>query len=261
MLNIELNKTTNQIIKVACGTCNSETRHRVLSSVEADGDQWIGDDCIHWFFNYQIIQCQGCESISFRRVSNNSDNYYQVSEDEVEQYDDEEEIFPTPTIKSLLTVAPTRKPSDARRRFRLDHPSPEKAAFVIMKFQNTLAHESITKVLNKTLSPYGIVPLRADEKSYDDNLWTNIVTYMRGCGFGIAVLERLADEDFNPNVSLEIGYMLALGKQVCLLKDQTIKHLPTDLVGRLYQNFDAQNPEVTIPPVLNKWLRDREFIK
>ena len=103
--------------------------------------------------------------------------------------------------------------------------------------------------------------MRADMKSYDDNLWTNIVTYMRGCGFGIAVLERPSDEDFNPNVSLEIGYMLALGKQVCLLKDQTIKQLPTDLVGRLYQNFDAQNPETTIPSVLNKWLRDKGFIK
>jgi hypothetical protein len=258
-MNIELNKTTNQIFSVACCTCNNETRQLVLSSVEADGDQWNGDDCIHWFFNYQIIQCQGCESISFRRVSNNSDNYYQVSEDEFE-YDYEEEIFPA-LIKPLLTVAPTRKPTDTRRRFKLDHPRPEKAAFVIMKFQNTSAHERITKVLNETLSPYGIIALRADMKSYDDNLWTNTVTYMRGCGFGIAVLERLSDEDFNPNVSLEIGYMLALGKQVCLLKDQTIKQLPTDLVGRLYQNFDAQNPETTIPPVLNKWLSDKGFIK
>ena len=84
---------------------------------------------------------------------------------------------------------------------------------------------------------------------------------MHGCGFGIAVIERLQDDDFNPNVSLEVGYMLALGKPICLLKDKTHKTLQSDLGGKLYRPFDTQDPEASIPPVLSDWLRDKGLTK
>lgn len=78
--------------------------------------------------------------------------------------------------------------------------------------------------------------------------------------FGLAVFERLEEDDFNPNVSLEVGYMHALKKSVCLLKDRTLKTLQTDLVGKLYKIFDPQDPEATIPDELEKWIRDKDII-
>ena len=82
----------------------------------------------------------------------------------------------------------------------------------------------------------------------------------RGCGFGVAVFERIEAEQFNPNVSLEVGYMRALSKEVCLLKDKTLTTLQTDLLGKLYRQFDPQDPERTIPNELSRWLSDKGIL-
>ena len=74
---------------------------------------------------------------------------------------------------------------------------------------------------------------------------------------GIAVFERIESDDFNPNVSLEVDYMMATGRPVCLLKDKTLRALPSDLVGRLYKSFDAQDPNDLISTVLRQWVGDK----
>jgi len=102
------------------------------------------------------------------------------------------------------------------------------------------------------LSQNGIVGLRADDKQYHDNLLRNVLTYIHGCNMGVAVFERIEADSFNPNVSFEVGYMRALNKPVCLLKDRTMKTLYTDLLGELYKSFDPQSPNDSIPPELKK---------
>ena len=62
-------------------------------------------------------------------------------------------------------------------------------------------------------------------------------------------------------MSLEVGYMLALGKPVCLAKDRTLRGLHTDLVGKLYKVFDPQDPQGTSPTQLLKWLRDKYMVR
>lgn len=59
-------------------------------------------------------------------------------------------------------------------------------------------------------------------------------------------------------VALEVGYIMALRKPVCLLKDKTLKALPTDLVDKLYRVFDPQDPQGTIPDGISKCLIDRQ---
>jgi len=119
---------------------------------------------------------------------------------------------------------------------------------------------SAEKAIRSCLTKYGINGLRADDKHYHDDLFPNVLTYLWGSIIGIAVFERLETEDFNPNVSLEVGYMRALGKHICLLKDKTLPTLQTDLIGKLYTPFDPQDPEGSIPESLEKWLRDKEII-
>jgi len=80
---------------------------------------------------------------------------------------------------------------------------------------------------------------------------------MHGCDFGLAVFDRITEDDFNPNVSLEVGYMLGMGKDVLLLKDKTLKSLPTDLTGKLYKEFDTTDIESTMPQQIDKWLSDK----
>jgi nucleoside 2-deoxyribosyltransferase len=145
--------------------------------------------------------------------------------------------------------------------FEADYPEPSKCAFLMMKYQDTGLHQAIIKSIKDTCAQHGIAVLRADDKYYADELLPNVRTYMHGCGCGIALFERIKDNDLNPNVSFEVGYMIAMGKPVCLLKDSTLPSLQTDLLGRLYEPFNTQKPETTIPPVLTKWLKDKSLIE
>jgi hypothetical protein len=145
-------------------------------------------------------------------------------------------------------------------KFSKDNPHYGNNAFIMMRFGETKGHEEMVEAIRSALYKYGINGLRADDKHYHDDLFPNVLTYLWGCSIGIAVFERLETEDFNPNVSLEVGYMRALGKHICLLKDKTLKTLQTDLIGKLYTPFDPQDPGGSIPESLEKWLRDKEII-
>ncbi|MBN1638933.1 MAG: hypothetical protein JW866_08190 [Ignavibacteriales bacterium] len=144
--------------------------------------------------------------------------------------------------------------------FRADYPEGTKTAFIIMQFTSTKAHDNIITTIKTTLCKHNVTGLRADDKEYSDDLFSNIKTYMHCCDFGISVFERITEDDFNPNVSIEVGYMLGLRKKVCLLKDNTLKNLPTDLMGKLYKPFDPQDIEKTLPTQLEKWMKDRGMI-
>lgn len=146
---------------------------------------------------------------------------------------------------------------ESLQAFKTDHPDPTKVGFIMMKFKETPAHDKILKTIKDTLTNCGLVGIRSDDHEYHDDLLHNVETYMHGCGFGIAVFDRIEEEEFSPNVSLEVGYMMALGKDICLLKDKNLQTLHADLLGKLYKPFDPQNTERTIPNQLLKWLSDK----
>jgi len=144
--------------------------------------------------------------------------------------------------------------------FHKDHRESDNCAFLMMKYQNTPIHKKVIQAVKDTCKLFNIKVLRADDKEYASELFNNIRTYMHGCRFGIAIFERINEDDINPNVSLEVGYMLALNKPVCLLKDKTLKYLTTDLIGRIYREFNPQNAENEIPKVLKKWMFEQKLI-
>jgi hypothetical protein len=160
-------------------------------------------------------------------------------------------------------VEPADTPSEIHRSmeaFYADYPQNDSTAFIMMRFGTTAAHQKITQAIQTCLRRFNVIALRADDKEYHSDLFYNILTYIHGCKFGIAVFERIEGDEFNPNVSLEVGYMLALAKPVCLMKDKTLKTMPVDLMGKMYRSFDPQNPIKSIPPVLLKWCQDQKFI-
>jgi hypothetical protein len=144
--------------------------------------------------------------------------------------------------------------------FKKEHPSGEKTCFIMMQFSGTTAHAEIEQTIKATLSKYSFTGLLARDRQYHEDLYPNIQTYMHGCGFGIAVFERIEKEEFNPNVSLEVGYLFGLKKSVLLLKEQTLRLLPADLTGKLYRPFDVQNVAKTIPQQIERWMEDKSLI-
>jgi len=69
---ISVNKTQNEEHCLPCGKCFVETRHLVLQSVDIDGKALDWD--YYYTDNFQIVQCQGCDSISFRKCHSDSEN-------------------------------------------------------------------------------------------------------------------------------------------------------------------------------------------
>jgi hypothetical protein len=177
----------------------------------------------------------------------------QLPRDSIPAYD---QLAPLGAIEPFIPVAI----QDSLAEFRKDHLNAKSTCFVMMQFTETPAHLAIEKAIKDTLSKYHFTGLLARDKEYNDNLYPNIQTYMHGCEFGIAVFERIQKDDFNPNVSLEVGYMLGLKKRVLLLKDKTLTVLHADLAGKLYRPFDVQNSKTTIPPEIERWMEDKALI-
>lgn len=139
----------------------------------------------------------------------------------------------------------------------VDHPNYERNCFLIMPFVQTPLHRAIGDALRSALRAHGLNPMRADDRVYSEDLLTNIQAYIHGCRMAVAVFERILADAFNPNVSLEVGYFLGMRKPVCLLKERTLPRLTSDLVGRLYVEFDAQALDGSIAAAVGQWLRDR----
>lgn len=136
--------------------------------------------------------------------------------------------------------------------------SAEKTAFIMMEIpdrdftpEQKETNKQILEIIQGVLSDHGYIGIRADFKDYHSELLPNVMTYMEGCGFGIVVFL----EDYNPNVSLESGYMISNGKPICFLKEKNLEKLYVDIISKLYKEFDASDLE-TIKPELEKWLKD-----
>lgn len=178
-------------------------------------------------------------------------------------YDTEIAFYITPdeTKRLYIELDYPVEIKESLEKFKLEYSNPDKIAFIMMEIEDTKTHNDIFKAIKETLDSHSIKGLRADEKDYHEDLYYNVLTYLYGCGFGIAVFEGIEKEKLNPNVSLEVGYMKALRKDICLLKDRTLKTLQTDLIGKLYKKFDPHDSKGTIPKELSNWLLDKGIVK
>lgn len=90
------NKSKGQEIKIVCLKCKTETNYKVVTSVDVDGYEEESD--IKWYENYQVVQCMGCDSLSFR---------IEKSDSEFHSYEDPytEELYPRRSDKPLTSDA------------------------------------------------------------------------------------------------------------------------------------------------------------
>lgn len=86
---ITLNKTKDEIREVVCKNCDNATNHKVCSSVTSS---W-GNEDIQGVDEYEIIRCLGCDGISFRIASSNSEDF-EVDNEGNYSYLESQEIYP-----------------------------------------------------------------------------------------------------------------------------------------------------------------------
>lgn len=150
--------------------------------------------------------------------------------------------------------------TSAKEMILLDHPNSARNVFLMMRFRQTEYHEKILDNVRKAFDDYGLTVVRADDKNYAASLWDNVKAYIEACDLGVVIFEQIDEQDFNPNVSIELGYMLAKDKAVLLLKEQRLKVMPSDVVGMLYKSFDVLKLD-TVKSAVHTWLRDLGIAK
>lgn len=91
-------KPANELLQSDCIKCNSNTNHKILS-------YWVYeeyfDDDIQANTDFQIIQCQGCDSFSFRSISSCSEDYWTDPETGKDEYYYSIELYPNRAVGKL----------------------------------------------------------------------------------------------------------------------------------------------------------------
>jgi Domain of unknown function (DUF4145) len=64
-----------ETIDAPCKECKRTNKHHVLTSVEVDGEDHFGDNSVQYELVYRIIQCGGCETISYMTRNQNSEDW------------------------------------------------------------------------------------------------------------------------------------------------------------------------------------------
>lgn len=148
--------------------------------------------------------------------------------------------------------------ADDCRRFFADHPEYARNVFLMTRFDESKHLKELDETTRAALRGRGLNPVRADDRVYasDRNLWDNVCVYMLCCSKGVAILEDRGRDEFNPNVALEYGFMRALNKPALLLVDRAFRNLRADVIGTLREEFDLLDIAATVPPALDRWLRD-----
>lgn len=140
------------------------------------------------------------------------------------------------------------------RDFLEDHPEPSRNVFIMMRFGASEQMKEIHDAIVSGLADHGMNAVRADDRDYTGELWSNIEVYLTGCHYGIAVFEDIEQRDYNPNVSLELGYLMGRGKRTLLLKEKRLPNMPSDVVHRLYKEFDSYEIEKSVKREVGTWI-------
>ena len=83
-------KTKGKTRQIVCNRCDLPTNHRVCNSVTYSYDDgWLQGNEI-----YEVVQCLGCDQLSFRIGSQNSEDYEPDEEGNL-VYPESEEVFPS----------------------------------------------------------------------------------------------------------------------------------------------------------------------
>lgn len=134
-----------------------------------------------------------------------------------------------------------------------------RSVFVMMRYGDAVHYQEIETTIRQTLHEYDLTAYWARDRTLAPLLWQNVRAYLDACSYGIAVFEKMESLDFNPNVSLELGYLLAQAKPCLLLKEKGMPRLPTDMVGHLYKDFDMESIRGTVTKAVAKWAEEQGF--
>jgi hypothetical protein len=73
-ISVEVQRYPDEVVLVPCATCRTTTNHTLVLSVDIR-QEFDRGDIVGWT-SFQTVRCLGCESFSFRRTHQNSEDFY-----------------------------------------------------------------------------------------------------------------------------------------------------------------------------------------
>jgi hypothetical protein len=140
---IRMDVTKDKERYLPCPLCSNDTRHKTLTSADYVG---VATDMeFDWLERHEIVQCLGCEYLSFRKASTNSESYSHDEHGDI-QPDIKEELFPS-RIGGRRDLANTHYlPSEVKRIYQeaklaVANPQPTLAGIGIRALVETVCKE------------------------------------------------------------------------------------------------------------------------
>lgn len=96
-INYELEHSNDSKIRIPCTSCDGRTTHKQVSVYRTDGrhEEEYGGFVYCWTDTYEIVQCLGCDLISFRMTKMNSEDIEPINEFGETAHSVQEELYPS----------------------------------------------------------------------------------------------------------------------------------------------------------------------
>jgi DeoR/GlpR family transcriptional regulator of sugar metabolism len=147
------------------------------------------------------------------------------------------------------------------------NPDSSKNCFVMMRYRKNRKLEKVETTVIQALDKYGVEARLAKDRQDKPLLWANVCAFMEHANFGIAIFDnvenyQVGEPRANPNICMELGYMLARGADCLILRDTAGRpdvhgKLFTDLDGHIVQDIDTTKPMKDLGAIVSKWVQQR----
>jgi len=116
---MEIDKSKDKEYRLPCKNCDGQTFHKVVASIDKTESDEIHE--IHCWEELQIIICQGCKTLSFRKTSSNSEDFDCISNEGRISYNEREELYPSRIVGRRMLRNYYRLPSDIEKVYEETH--------------------------------------------------------------------------------------------------------------------------------------------
>lgn len=146
-------------------------------------------------------------------------------------------------------------PKDPFKKKRTEFEKEEhRNVFVIMRYAPGAPFTEIENSIKETLQKFGLKAVLARDVRFHHTLWNNVRFCMDHSRYAIIVFEKVLEPAYNPNIAVELGYMMGLKRPRLILKDQSTQVLPSDIISELYTEFNSYKVKETITVAIEQWL-------
>lgn len=143
------------------------------------------------------------------------------------------------TTMERIDLAPISVKEASINFFKKNNNPDVKHAFVMTSFSKDY-EKAIQKALDSVQNQFYVKTHIANSSpgETEEGLYNNLCGLMHCCDFGIGIyFPDPKTGNVNANLSVEVGYMLGLGKRICYLKDVNLPQLNTDLISKIYTEY------------------------